>query len=99
LVLAVQRIVFLSAGPHGISTFTQVAFNMLLFINLMWPLVNLLPIWPLDGGQISRELFQIWLPGTRGIRASLILALVVAAACALFILIGDRFFEPLQEWI
>jgi len=31
--------------------------EQMLFINLFWPLLNLLPIWPLDGGQISRELF------------------------------------------
>jgi Zn-dependent protease len=26
-------------------------------INLFWPLLNLLPIWPLDGGQMAREVF------------------------------------------
>lgn len=30
--------------------------NSLLWINIFWGLVNLLPIYPLDGGQISREL-------------------------------------------
>jgi membrane-associated protease RseP (regulator of RpoE activity) len=34
----------------------------LFFINLLWGLINLLPIWPLDGGQISRDLFTIVLP-------------------------------------
>ena len=29
----------------------------LLEINLLWPLLNLLPIWPLDGGQMAREVF------------------------------------------
>jgi Zn-dependent protease len=27
-------------------------------INLSWNLLNLLPVWPLDGGQVSRELFN-----------------------------------------
>src|SRR5581483_7541331 len=27
-------------------------FHAMLFINLFWPVLNLLPIWPLDGGQI-----------------------------------------------
>ena len=31
----------------------------LLFVNIFWGLVNLLPVFPLDGGQISRELFQL----------------------------------------
>jgi Zn-dependent protease len=99
VVLAVERLVMHSAGPHGVSPITLAAFHMLTFINLIWALVNLLPIWPLDGGQITRELFQMRLPGTRGIRAALILSLVVAAGAALFILVGDRFFEPLEEWI
>ena len=30
--------------------------DSLLFINILWGMVNLLPIFPLDGGQISREL-------------------------------------------
>ncbi|MFQ3591970.1 MAG: site-2 protease family protein [Gemmataceae bacterium] len=31
----------------------------LLIINLVWPLLNLLPIYPLDGGQIAREALQM----------------------------------------
>jgi Zn-dependent protease len=34
----------------------------LLWINLGWGLINLLPIWPLDGGQISRDVFTILAP-------------------------------------
>lgn len=33
-------------------------WRMLLWINLFWPLLNLLPIWPLDGGQVAREVCQ-----------------------------------------
>jgi stage IV sporulation protein FB len=32
----------------------------LLYVNIAWGLVNLLPIYPLDGGQISRQLFSLW---------------------------------------
>lgn len=28
-------------------------YSYLFFINLLWPLLNLLPIWPLDGGQMT----------------------------------------------
>jgi stage IV sporulation protein FB len=34
----------------------QLVFAMLQF-NILWGLINLLPVFPLDGGQISRELF------------------------------------------
>lgn len=32
------------------------------FINLIWGLVNLLPVWPLDGGHISRDFLEWLLP-------------------------------------
>jgi Zn-dependent protease len=54
----------------------------LLDINWYWPLLNLLPIWPLDGGQISRELF-VWLLPSRGVRASLILSIVTCGLIAI----------------
>ena len=30
----------------------------LVWINLAWAIINLLPIWPLDGGQMAREVFM-----------------------------------------
>jgi Zn-dependent protease len=55
---------------------------MLLTVNLFWPLFNLLPIWPLDGGKIARELFQAVSP-RNGVIGSLWLSLLLAAAIAL----------------
>jgi Zn-dependent protease len=58
------------------------ALGMLLFINWAWPLLNLLPIWPLDGGQITREVFEaIW--KTRGLLYSLMLSGGLAVLLAL----------------
>jgi stage IV sporulation protein FB len=56
--------------------------NDLFIINLFWPVLNLLPIWPLDGGQISREVFGRVM-GDRGVRVALGLSLVVAALLAI----------------
>jgi stage IV sporulation protein FB len=53
----------------------------LLFINLYWPLLNLLPVWPLDGGRISREILE-WLMPAKGIRVSLGLSVLVAGLLA-----------------
>ena len=58
-------------------------FLQLKFINLWWGLVNLLPVYPLDGGQISRELFSHW-QGRRGLTSSLQLSLVAAVGIALY---------------
>jgi Zn-dependent protease len=54
-----------------------VAYVALLDINLFWALLNLLPVWPLDGGQICRELLQRFLP-RNGTRYALMLSTGVA---------------------
>lgn len=51
----------------------------LFFINILWGAVNLLPIYPLDGGHVSRELCQLRSP-----RAGLILSLQIS----MFVAIG-----------
>lgn len=38
----------------------MVAFGMLGYINLYWGLVNLLPVLPLDGGQICRDVLSMF---------------------------------------
>jgi stage IV sporulation protein FB len=53
----------------------------LVFINLLWGLVNLLPVWPLDGGQISKELCETLSPN-RGSTNALGLSMVVAGLLA-----------------
>jgi Zn-dependent protease len=58
------------------------ALGDLFVINLFWPVLNLLPIWPLDGGQISREVFARAMP-ENGVRVSLGISLVVAAVLAI----------------
>ena len=60
-------------------------------INFLWPVVNLLPIFPLDGGQVSRELFSLRNPRA-GIEKCLMLSMVIAAVTGvvLFMLLGFR---------
>jgi len=65
------------------SPYTYLALNDLLFINFYWGLVNLLPVWPLDGGQATRALFEHsnhW----AGRRQSLVLSALVAAGVAVW---------------
>jgi hypothetical protein len=45
----------LSAGREFASPFAYAACDFLLFVNIFWPLLNLVPVPPLDGGQIVRE--------------------------------------------
>lgn len=52
-------------------------------INVWWGLMNLLPVFPLDGGQISRALFSHFNPYD-GLRQSLTLSIVVGALVAVY---------------
>ena len=58
----------------------EVIWSML-YINIFWGLMNLLPIYPLDGGQISRELFTQGDPW-QGVRKSLWLSVITGAIVA-----------------
>jgi Zn-dependent protease len=56
--------------------------SMLFWINLVWPLLNVLPIWPLDGGLILRDLLDSWL-GVPGSAIALAVCLFVPGVLAL----------------
>ncbi|HLW64778.1 MAG TPA: site-2 protease family protein [Gemmataceae bacterium] len=57
------------------------AIQDLEWINLAWGLMNLLPVWPLDGGHVSRDLWT-WVLPRNGVRYSLIMSIIVAALVA-----------------
>jgi stage IV sporulation protein FB len=59
------------------------AIRNLLWVSVFWPLLNLLPVYPLDGGQIARNVFGLFHPAA-GIQYSLILSVVTGAAVALY---------------
>ena len=62
---------------------------MLWEINLFWPILNLLPIWPLDGGQIAREFSQMmW--REQGTSYALVLSGVLSAVLALHCFMGEK---------
>lgn len=69
--------------------------NDILFISVLWGMVNLLPIYPLDGGQIAREvLLRI---SRDGIRQSLLLSMFAAGAmAAVGLLVWQQMFVALM---
>ncbi len=69
--------------PHELVGFS--IYN-LMWINTFWGLVNLLPIWPLDGGQICREICQHF-RDREGMRLSLMISLGTAMGFALLAVI------------
>ena len=54
-------------------------------INLLWSLFNLLPIWPLDGGQATQILLSLY-DRARGPRWGHIISLLVAGGLAIMAL-------------
>jgi Zn-dependent protease len=58
----------------------------LLYINIYWGLVNLLPIYPLDGGQIARAGLDHVRPDD-GVRLSLWFSIFAATAMAIVALV------------
>jgi Zn-dependent protease len=65
------------------------AYESLLFINFMWPLLNLLPIWPLDGGQMACE---VWghIDRRDGRRRAHILSLITSGLIVFYVLYSAR---------
>ena len=55
--------------------------NDIFFICTLWGLLNLLPVFPLDGGQIAREILLIFNP-RQGVAQSLILSIFTAILLA-----------------
>lgn len=76
-----------AAGRYG--GFLLVVF---LWVNIVWGLVNLLPVIPLDGGNIAREVW-VHLNPLEGHRLSLWLSTIVGALAALggFLLLGSLY--------
>jgi Zn-dependent protease len=55
----------------------------ILFVTIVYGILNLLPVYPLDGGQIARELLTM-IVGPDGVRLSLFLSMTVAGCLAMF---------------
>ena len=75
------------ASEPDVNPMLVAALLTLFFVNLVWPLLNLLPIWPLDGGQISREWFTYFTP-RNGVRFSLHLSIAVSVLLAFHALVA-----------
>jgi stage IV sporulation protein FB len=79
------------------SPLEYLGLKFLAWINLFWGLLNLLPIWPLDGGQVSRDLLDGLMP-EKGVRVALGLSLVVAGVLAVHSL-SQEYGHPLIPYL
>jgi Zn-dependent protease len=74
-------------GDPRVTLYLVVTTIFLLEINIGWGIMNLLPVFPLDGGQISRELWE-WGSRRHGFVYCLRLSIAVAAVIAIHSLIS-----------
>jgi Zn-dependent protease len=68
----------LTGGNGDPSPFVYAALEMSLFVNLWWSLLNLLPVIPLDGGQVCRDVCLSANP-RRGMTVALWISVLVGA--------------------
>jgi membrane-associated protease RseP (regulator of RpoE activity) len=77
------------------SYYWNVFLNDLLWVNLYWGIINLLPVLPMDGGSISQALFE-HRSGYRGKRKALILSASAAAIVAVLGLVSHSMYLALM---
>jgi stage IV sporulation protein FB len=78
------------AEPAALNPLLNIYWDFV-WINIMWGLVNLLPVWPLDGGQVTETVLTQVNP-YNGRRWTHIISLVVAGIIAVMIFTLSR--EP-----
>lgn len=78
---------YIAMGKREPDGLDRAALYMLFFINLYWGFVNLLPVQPLDGGQISREFFT-WIMPRNGQRVALGVSALVGGLIAVYAMVG-----------
>lgn len=93
LVLLRKPVIVATGFPFGIYLFAQLdspwmgqLVNYLFFVTIGWGILNLLPVLPLDGGQIVRELWTSVDPhwgAWRTVQLSFLVAVAIAVLAAL----------------
>lgn len=74
----------------GIQGFWQGVFTIAMVANLFWSVVNMLPVLPLDGGQLLRIALESFF-GVKGFKASLLIGAIIAALFSFYFFIIGAF--------
>ncbi|NQT37656.1 MAG: site-2 protease family protein, partial [Planctomycetes bacterium] len=75
------------------SKYLAFFLRQMIWVNVGWGLINLLPVYPLDGGHICREILSLRNPRA-GIERSLVVSVGVGAMMAVYALVGMK-----QIWV
>ncbi|MEM9072892.1 MAG: hypothetical protein AAGE52_30575 [Myxococcota bacterium] len=91
IVLGLAALPVLMLSPPAEGTAAHWALSMFIFINLGWSLLNLIPVLPLDGGNIMANVLQLISP-KHGLRWARYLSLVlIGGLFVLTLLTGEIF--------
>lgn len=82
------------------NLYVNFLFSQLLWVNIGWGLINLIPILPLDGGHIMRDLYH-WLKNPRDERTPLIISMVfgVLAVIVFLVVFRSLYMAFLAGWL
>jgi Zn-dependent protease len=80
-------VLFAASSLREAHPLAALAINSALFVNFFWTFLNLLPIQPLDGGQILRELL-----GPSRIQITSWIGFCVAVAVCIWAFVNEQFF-------
>ncbi len=75
------------AGFQGELSFLNELISTFLWVNVFWGMINLLPIYPLDGGQVTRHAF-LMSNAYNGVQMSLWVSVIVGAMVAIWAFAG-----------
>lgn len=81
----------LKAGVFEHSYYMQYFLNVTMRLNILWCLLNLIPVVPLDGGQLVRYVLEKKF-GPKGYRASILIGLVAVGVFAPYLFFKGLFF-------
>lgn len=85
IVIGIVALTAMSAGAPARGTVAHFALWSLVWVNLGWGILNLMPLLPLDGGSIMASVFELVSPG-RGRRFAHYVSLGIAGAIGIWAL-------------
>jgi membrane-associated protease RseP (regulator of RpoE activity) len=84
-IIPIPSVAFMPIGGRAVNLLV----TMLLWVNVFWGLINLLPVYPLDGGHVARQGLLMADP-VDGVRKSLWVSVIVGGVIAVAALLFLR---------
>ena len=86
-------------GQGNTATLVQTYLYVIAAINIALLVFNMLPIYPLDGGQILQSILWFFIGRARSLRATSFVGFLVAAVAFVLAAIGESDFIPISRFM